>query len=1416
MKTVFLKAIFIGSLVLCQGAMVPTACAQAGFGSPALPDAVGYPSREPGLDVLPGFQNPPAGYGEVAFYWWLGDPLTKERLQWQLDQLAGKGVMGLQVNYAHTDKGGRSYGLTFPSEPALFSQNWWDLFGWFLGEARTRGMAASLSDYTLGAGQGWYFDEVLKEAPELRGATLAFADKLVEGGAEINWDVPVNTIGASAVQMNGNTAVASSLVDLRSKLSGQQLRWTPPPGHWRLVASYYKVNDWSIDPMNPRTGDKIIEKFFQRFEDRNPGQSGKGLNFFFSDELSFGVSGNLWNNLIAAEFQKRKGYDLVAELPALFMDIGPRTPKVRLDYTDVMVAMQEEGFFKPVYEWHQKRGMIYGCDHGGRGRNVVEFGDYFRTQRWNQGPGCDQPRLSRDITKNKVASSIAHLYLRPRTWLEGYYSSGWGTSSEQLSDATFANFAMGQNLLTLHGLYYSTHGGWWEWAPPCNHFRQPYWQHMGYFLKCVERLSYVLSQGHHRCDVAIIYPVAAMEAGMDGKDAVSTAFTLGNKLYAGGVDFDFMDFESLARAQMVGGELQVSGESYKTLVLPAMKALRHSTLEKAAEFYRQGGKVVAIGSLPTASDRSGRDDAEVAKLVKEMFGVDARMASAQTGQKTQRNSKGGQAIFIPQAEPAFEIITSLVPRDFQVLAGTNTPLIMHRQIGSRDVYFVYGGAKDAECQFRSRGHVQLWEPWTGSTRNLPVLSQDATSTRLRLPLGEREPQLIVFSPGTATIEKESNQPPALTTLPLEGNWEFELKPTRDNRFGDYQWPPTPTFIAAESRQVRYSDESALNPGWENPALDDAQWTKSTVSFGPKFWKLGPLPEKADTSALETTLSSLKQITPETPVEVGGKKYYWKPYEFSWRWGIENDPGHQGYHGLKEEVHNEFIGLGKMKTSGTSTSYDPEPGGTRYYLWSSVRSAQDTSVYPLIGGMVPAALWINKTRYQQVPEQVTLSSGPNPLLLRYDTPGRGSLVFSTVKKASSASSPPTSAFSASALYIWYPQDTTKVSDRYFRKSFQLDAKLLTAQLHITCDNAYTVWVNGQEVGRGKSWEKVDAYNVLKHLKTGNNVIAVAAHNDGADAGLIAELVMNAGKDSTPPVATDASWRCAKQSGINWQQIAFDDSQWQKSQVIAGFRESLWFKHKNGPPKLNATVDTTLDTPARVSNPNMNMTWYLAPDILDFDYRPQVSTPAGWYRFTAPPGLRSFKVVTGQGLKLQAWCDGKALSAIAQTVRNTDQSVEHHIQLPQPVLTTSKIALRIEQRQGEYGGSALREAITLDCVPGQIALGDWSQIDGLSSYSGGAWYRRNFTLTAEQAKGQVQLDLGDLVSSAEVRVNGQTAGVRLAPPWQFNLTRLVKAGDNRLEILVYNTLGNHYVTIPTRYRGMITSGLMGPVKLEIPKP
>lgn len=55
----------------------------------------------------------------------------------------------------------------------------------------------------------------------------------------------------------------------------------------------------SFDPMNPQVGPDYAKHFFGKFEDYFPGESGKGLNFFFSDELDFRVGGNLWTERFA-------------------------------------------------------------------------------------------------------------------------------------------------------------------------------------------------------------------------------------------------------------------------------------------------------------------------------------------------------------------------------------------------------------------------------------------------------------------------------------------------------------------------------------------------------------------------------------------------------------------------------------------------------------------------------------------------------------------------------------------------------------------------------------------------------------------------------------------------------------------------------------------------------------------------------------------------------------------------------------------------------------------------------------------------------------------------------------------------------------------------------------------------------------
>jgi len=78
-------------------------------------------------------------------------------------------------------------------------------------------------------------------------------------------------------------------------------------------------------------------------------------------------------------------------------------------------------------------------------------------------------------------------------------------------------------------------------------------------------------------------------------------------------------------------------------------------------------------------------------------------------------------------------------------------------------------------------------------------------------------------------------------------------------------------------------------------------------------------------------------------------------------------------------------------------------------------------------------------------------------------------------------------------------------------------------------------------------------------------------------------------------------------------------------------------------------------------------------------------------------------------------------------------------------------------------------------------------------------------------KVYLDLGVVKNIASVRVNGKSAGTRLWSPYQLDITELLKAGSNRLEIGVTNTLANRYGQGRPGLTEKPESGLLGPVRL-----
>jgi hypothetical protein len=113
-------------------------------------------------------------------------------------------------------------------------------------------------------------------------------------------------------------------------------------------------------------------------------------------------------------------------------------------------------------------------------------------------------------------------------------------------------------------------------------------------------------------------------------------------------------------------------------------------------------------------------------------------------------------------------------------------------------------------------------------------------------------------------------------------------------------------------------------------------------------------------------------------------------------------------------------------------------------------------------------------------------------------------------------------------------------------------------------------------------------------------------------------------------------------------------------------------------------------------------------------------------------------------------------------------------------------------------------TIVAPAGAAEPADWTA-QGYPFFSGCGVYATRVELPARDDGARILLeaDAGD--DTLEVVVNGTSAGVRLWPPYAVDVTELLQAGENAVELRVANTPVNLLEATPRR------SGLTGPPRL-----
>jgi hypothetical protein len=153
--------------------------------------------------------------------------------------------------------------------------------------------------------------------------------------------------------------------------------------------------------------------------------------------------------------------------------------------------------------------------------------------------------------------------------------------------------------------------------------------------------------------------------------------------------------------------------------------------------------------------------------------------------------------------------------------------------------------------------------------------------------------------------------------------------------------------------------------------------------------------------------------------------------------------------------------------------------------------------------------------------------------------------------------------AKPRWIWFndegnPARSAPPGSRYFRKTFEVPTTPASqAILDITCDQAFTAWLNGERLGQGEFWyynKRVYAFDVARLLRPGKNVLAVQGTTrlrpggQPGPAGLLVRLTLPAPDGPPKRVVSDKTWRASEQNPEGWQRPDFEDGSWPAARVL----------------------------------------------------------------------------------------------------------------------------------------------------------------------------------------------------------------------------------------------------------------------------
>jgi hypothetical protein len=680
------------------------------------------------VDLHHGYLNPPDDAKAMMRWWWFGPAVVKPELQKELEIMHDAGIGGVEIQPV--------YPLILDNSAKGIS-NLSYLSPEFLGDitfvnekAHVLGLRVSI---TLGS--GWPYG-----GP---GTTLALAAGRLK---VVSLPVHNSTVTPPELQ-EGDSLVAAFVVAGKEKsfnsstarqfdpsgplpaIAGEETALYFIAGHTRQMvkraavgAEGYVLDHFSRVAIDEHLAD-VATPLLRAFDDQPPYST-------FSDSLE--VYDSDWTPNLPAEFQKRRGYDLIPHLPELLAGGTPEAEDVRHDWGETLSDLIRENYLAPLTSFAEAHGTKFRSQT--YGEPAVTLAD----EAVPNLPEGEGPQW-RSFSFTRWVSSASHLYGRNVTSAETWtwlHSPAFRATPLDMKAEADRMFILGVNQFVGHGYPYSPPAagepGWAFYAAAVFNSHNPWFPVMPDVMRYLQRVSWLLRQGTPANDIAILLPEDDAQAAFSpGHVSVTdemrkhiTPELMGAILDAG-YNIDFIDAATIDKLNSI---------PYPVLVIPPTDRIPLSNYKKIAS-YAATGKVIAIARPPSlAPGLMEQGDSQPIRALSDQLFLES----------------GHKGVFIQSAAGLADALHHALPPDVDATGQTEGLGFIHRKLAASDIYFVVNtGNKPIAAMVRFRAARPFLETWDPDSGRVLSASSSSAAARIPLDLAPYESRIFVFSGHTS-------------------------------------------------------------------------------------------------------------------------------------------------------------------------------------------------------------------------------------------------------------------------------------------------------------------------------------------------------------------------------------------------------------------------------------------------------------------------------------------------------------------------------------------------------------------------------------------------------------------------------------------------------------------------------------------